>query len=1711
MDLNDYIHKPVVFKNNTNTDILVTRIYMDNAAPYFVLNTDNTIPGGGQVQNNNLHNDLNTTNGSTGNWLLLKGHGNTKYPDRSGHSGATSDGYQPMVWTGNGAVSSDCKIGWTVSDVEGSFNGTQTSFHNVLKEPLLTSQGWDEMTAIAAVTRDRNSSTLYLNNDHQSSKSTAQIVTEHGRTWLKWTAPSCKSSYKLGYHFSQSRAYWYIGSKPPSDWSTSNQVGNISSGNNASATVHRKKFIRAMNAATHGAGKIESYKGTDTGYWPQYVRDTNLGVSLRDIKPGETVWITMTEDGGAGSGWLFTEYVTTPAANRWVADKSGNWPTVYKHSTHVRVHPQKGWHGRAAPVSASTSGRPSNNKDIDGKTNTTINKKYQASHRYNVVRYVAPNNGIATVTARVLDDDGGGEMNGVRALCTHIKTSKVQNPPDPSNFEGEYLDVYGWSYLNGVGWYRNSCDNKVQSVLLSNWHPEKHIYQSNGMSLGSGNLRNWITDRTYKQRNPMSGDMGSYRPSEHDWMIKGNTNRNTLVETYVSGPVFNKTSDAQADSTPLRARYVRWYPVNWHTFASARVGLYNSAKGWNLGLDVPDNRITANDNYPSSVLTAPHSRLNTNHAWAVRDSSSYKYGEHWIQYDLGSVQDIERLGSKGRGDADQWVTWFVVFASDDGNNWTLVSPDMGGEFVPDGFQKKVNVSKGDFIDMYIEAGPGASNYDTTRVDFDVKMQQIGSGVNGNLTFDSQGYVVNATTGSKSGIRLEKHKTISIDVYGDKTPAGRTPPKNHTDTSVVRDLKVDYSCDNILESGGELFDNVDSTRVEITSSPGQWYTIKSKITGRGFSGMFTTDLIANSPESRWLFLLDLTQWAYLAPSVKPFDQVAGDWWFLAPAIGSTGNGKWCWFYLDSLPIMYASGIGWLMMFKEGAAKMSTAMSGDNKTLTFKYTIYDYSTWVASSTKSYTVTGPATSPKDPDLYKKFPPDHSRAGLTPIMGHTNSEWWQPGSAPGNPPSLDQSGAYRQHLTQKFPCKWIGVADIHEMPNKVSVLGNHPDAFPGSQKMKWVVLTRYDDWKSRKGKRPVWRSSDGKVELSYADNISTWSLSANGITYLYKLSDANTVERKFPADGSYMYQNTSDLDIPRSGDWKLLLSGNTPSDSEHMLYFIWKEGETFNPSDRVTSYTAEYSGRPDMRPSDVSRDNGFPYDENQHDVTAFQYRHRVQDNQPTRGLNSRLFLIIYNTEGSEGGPKARGFLTRDIHGVHFSKVGLDGDLWMGNKMIYPGKGSVSYSEGSFHLVHRVPVPRLRVLHQQSVVKSNIFGFIIAGCEHNREYGYYMDCGYDTKQTLVLEKNDGTFKEISPNTNLRLPNGSNTPDKSQVTFLGTVVGSTTNPYKTPGAPLRGMLTSGDYTLKHYNFGGQNVSGLSPVKSIPVNIGNTNFSLPPFSSYLGLYDDDFDIYYGGTRANSPFMVRKQCCDNISRFPLAIDPVGTKDVGGCIDLKTPVLNDPAQIMRRDARGTHDWEVVCVRYCKNTGSGQTTDMYRDGPIRWHAGSGRYSGGSWPFQLSEFDNGGPTYLKFNNKHPFSRVIMRVRARVAMGSNDQCGMQLKVSSDTRGVIWDPVTISSYLAKGGWPYTFKGGTDGAVSPGSSTGVSTGKVTGGSAVGVNGGSASHQHTLDFGYWTFQPGETIEFQLCGATNVEGHGGWGELEGSNASWIEMTVHDWPDDPN
>lgn len=1715
MDLNDYIHKPVVFKNNTNTDVLVTRIYMDNAAPYFVLNMDNTIPGGAQIQNNNLHADLNSTNGNTGNWLLLKGHAETKYPDRSNHHGATSDGYQPMVWTGNGAVSSDCKIGWTASDKEGTFNGDLTNFHNVLKEPLLTAQGWDKMTVIAAVSRNQHSNTLYFNSDHQSSKSTAQIVTEHGRTWLKWTAPSCKPKYKLGFYFGQSRAYWYIGNKPPADWSTNSQVGNLNSGNNAAVTVHGKKYVATKDAA-HGAGRIHAYKGTDSGHWPQYVRDDDLAAPLRDIKPGETVWIAMTESGGAGSGVLFTEYVTTPTANRWVADKSGNWPVVYKHSTHVRLHPQKGWQGRAAPVGASTAGRPASNKDLDGQTNTTINKKYQASHRYNIVRYVAPNNGTATVTARVTDDDGGGEMNGVRALCTHIKTSKVQNPPDPQNFEGEYLDVYGWNYLSSVGWYRNSCNNKVQSVLLSNWHPEKHIYTSGGMSLSTGDIRGYITDRTYKQRNPMSNDMGSYRPSEHDWMIKGNTDRHTLVETYVCGPVFNKTSDAQGDSSPLRARYIRWYPINWHTFASARFGLYNSAKGWNLGLDVPDSRITANASYPNVALTTKHSRLNSNYAWAVNNSSSYKYGTHWIQYDLGSVQDIERLGTKGRNDANQWISWFAVFASDDGDNWTVVSPDMGGEFVPDGFQKTVNVSKGDFIDMYVEAAPGASVYDTTRVDFDVKMQQAGSGPNGNLTFDSKGYVVNSSTGAKSGIRLEKHETITIDVYGDKTPAGRTPPKDHTDTSVVRDLKVDYSCDNILESGGELFDNVDSSRVEITNSTGQWYTIKSKITGRNFTGMFTADLIANDPEKRWLYLLDLNKWAFLAPAAKPFDHVAGDWIYIAPAATSAG-GKWCWFYLDNLPIMHVDGLGWLMMFKEGAAYMKATLQGDNKTMTYQYTIYDYSTWAASSTKSYNVTGPSTSPNDPDIYKKIPPDHTRAGLTAVMGMTKSDWWSTGTSPGTPPGLDQSGSYRQHLTQKFPCKWNGVATINEMPNKVSVLGNHPDAFPGSQKMKWVVLTRYDDWKSRKGKRPVWRSSDGKVVLSYADNLSTWNLSANNITYLYKQGDANTVERKFPADGSFIYENTSSLNVPRSGDWKLLLSGNTPSNSEHMLYFIWQEGTTFNPSNRNTSYTAEYSGRPDMRPSDVSRDNGFPFDENQQDITAFQYRNIVQDNQPTAGLNSRLFLILYNLNGFLGGSQSRGFITRDIHGIHFSKVGLDGELWIGNKIIYPGKGNVDYSEGAMKLPHRMPIPRLNVHHDQPVVGSNRMGFVIASCDHSKEYGYYMDCGYDTKQTLVLEKTDGSFKEISPNTNLRLPNGNNTPDKSQVTFLGTVVGSTSDPFRTPGAPLRGLLTSGDYTLKHYNFGGSNVSGLTPVKTENINIGTTNFNLPGFTSYLNLYDNDYDIYYGGTRTNSPFVVRKQCCEDISTLPLFIDPVGTKDVGGCIDFKTPVLNDPEQVMRRDARGTHDWEVVCIRYCQNTGSGQSTNMHKDGAIRWHAGSGRYSHGTWWWKLSEFDTGGPTYLKFNNKHPWSRVIMRVQAYVAIGSNDMAGMQLKVSSSTRGVIFDPVTKSPYLACGpnrnwwtGWDYKFNGGTDGAVTPGSSTGVATGILRRGSAIGVAGGSSSQREVIDFGYWTFQPGETIEFQLCGATNVSCHHGWGELEGSAASWMEMTVHSWPDDP-
>ena len=1433
-------------------------------------------------------------------------------------------------------------------------------------------------------------------------------------------------------------------------------------------------------------------------------------ISKTSNSTGSFTWLV----GDTNGGYNQAKYSTTSAFPGWVQKVPNGWPLM-------------GW----SPSGSNWMMHPQRN---DGDRGT--------EHYTCILRWVADADGKVSVRSKI--EHRGGGYGAVNGMVVHCMRGSSSSKPDPNNYvqNGKtYINSLNWNAVSGVGYTRQAFGDvlgtggPIQANLISNWHPRKMLSNASGGIMSPA------------QKRSSAGTSWSTSP-DHTSLIVGNTDRSTPVTTEVRGPHY-AFSGGQGGYEPLKCRYIRWFPMRWRSHPTARVGAYNTAEGWNLGTSAT---LTSNSIWENRHDHSPtYAQLNDTRAhsnWSTLNGHDREgqEGTAYIQQDFGSVKEVTHIASQGRHNYDQWVTQWMIFASKDGTNWHPVTTNSGGPWNPDSFTKEVTVKAGDWIDMIVEAGDISSAYDSTYVDHNITYTASGSGDNAQQYIDSNGYIRNSTTDNIDGIELPHNEQIAIPV---KSPTTSTSFKGHKIHTTGTNLKVDYKCDKLLDSGSStaFFDAISPETHEVKNlDAANWFEIISKATGKSMTLYIPSQMLAGKG-LRWAFSIDFG-WIYISAKLNPFD-ITGCWIYKAASStsGGTQNRGWMWLVLDHLPRLYVhtGPHKWFMLGKTGAQSYKSPCwiyaehvqtSQSVNQLRYRYKIYqDFlkSGWGTPVEKSYISTGTSTNRNDPDIVSKIPPDHTRAGIELGFGASKSDWWQNTTDPTlGAVDVSKSAMYRVNKSATMPLTkmWMESETSGAIPETVAFMCRE-NGTGGN----WILMYRYSNWSDRVNGFNVWKSLDGnhKMQLEGSNNNSLyWTIHTNGRKYIYRPDDgmekvemvfngATVYADKFPADGSYCYRNKI-AGISHGGKWVPV-----PGPShETMLYFIYhKTNErskfinSLNESSgsTATSLGLEMTGRPDIRGRNINS-SSFGY------LRAFDYDFTTLNDSmgPDRSSNSRLILFLTNCK-SNGSTTVdtTPIIVRETHATIDCSAAttsggatLEPGTYMRCKAVYPGYNSTTYRESNLFGVGKTPVPQLQVDVYPEGKHFNQNGYVIASAKYQNPTTGYMDCGYDTKSLARINGNG--YTEIIGNLP---PEQSGGPTRSGQAWLGLKVENGNS--KNPGTIIYNAekLKAADYNISMFNYGDQDnytwINNMSQHLDIQIpvhSIGHLGAKFMAYGPSSGQgANATHTLLYGGNEDFGTWNTTNQCCDS-NGFNVTNDK-------NCLDYKTPVLNDPGQIMYREGRNASKWDVMNVRYVDHA--------YKSGAIQFRADSGPYKGAytrgrwQWGWETSYRDTNGPTRLKFHNWHPFSSVWVHIQARVAWASDDAAGLTIGAWSDTRGKIFDPFDHNSaylYCSWDGydmWPHTFGGGDFGAVSPGSSTGVHNfvGGRSGLAAVinTTNGNGAGVITTKSFGYFRIQPGETMTFALYGGCNLSCHDGYGQLEGTMANWFKLSPHSWPEDPD
>ncbi|XP_015757096.1 PREDICTED: uncharacterized protein LOC107336222 [Acropora digitifera] len=179
---------------------------------------------------------------------------------------------------------------------------------------------------------------------------------------------------------------------------------------------------------------------------------------------------------------------------------------------------------------------------------------------------------------------------------------------------------------------------------------------------GRQDVNQWVT--SYKLKYSKDGiKFYDYR-SGRSAILRGNRDRNTVVRNTLS--------------PAIKARYVRYYPISWHSYMSCRVELYGR---YLKPLPVPRPCGLSNNRINNRFITASSSYDRYHAPWLGRlhNKKRGRYRGGWsakvnrqgqyLQVDLRRPKTIVKVVTQGRSDANQWVTRFYIKYSSDAFYW----------------------------------------------------------------------------------------------------------------------------------------------------------------------------------------------------------------------------------------------------------------------------------------------------------------------------------------------------------------------------------------------------------------------------------------------------------------------------------------------------------------------------------------------------------------------------------------------------------------------------------------------------------------------------------------------------------------------------------------------------------------------------------------------------------------------------------------------------------------------------------------------------------------------------------------------------------------------------------------------------------------------------------------------------------------------------------
>ncbi|XP_073259033.1 uncharacterized protein [Porites lutea] len=179
-----------------------------------------------------------------------------------------------------------------------------------------------------------------------------------------------------------------------------------------------------------------------------------------------------------------------------------------------------------------------------------------------------------------------------------------------------------------------------------------------------GNGRNeWVTH--YRLKYSRAGNIFMYyklRENSSAMVFEGNKDSNSVSTNRLS--------------QPIRARYIRFIPIEWHNHISMRVEIYGCPGCIApLGMEnkqISDAQISASslsdeDSSPSKARLhlKEDQNLPGEGGWSALKNDLHQ----WLQVDLGGYTTLTRVATQGRTGSNEWVTNYKLQYSDDGMNF----------------------------------------------------------------------------------------------------------------------------------------------------------------------------------------------------------------------------------------------------------------------------------------------------------------------------------------------------------------------------------------------------------------------------------------------------------------------------------------------------------------------------------------------------------------------------------------------------------------------------------------------------------------------------------------------------------------------------------------------------------------------------------------------------------------------------------------------------------------------------------------------------------------------------------------------------------------------------------------------------------------------------------------------------------------------------------